>query len=168
MTTALRQLLQQAIEAVPAVRYAAGLTGVAAAVAIIASFSLGPAIAVLGVVVTLGLMAVLLAFARAAGVGAENQIAPGGATGNGGTILNAGLVMVWVFTLLTCATGIMVFTVTFFGTPTTWQQLLGPSYAAQGSLSWNRDSSSVAGKIGASGHPTGVGASPSPARSVDR
>ena len=123
MPTGLHRILQDAIDAVPAVRYAAGVTGIAAAVAIIASFRLGPVSAVLGVVVTLGLMAVLLAFARAADAGPEVQAAPGSAAATDKAIPRAGVVMVWVFTLLTCATGIMVFTVTFFGVPRTWQEL---------------------------------------------
>jgi hypothetical protein len=122
MPTGLRRILQEAIEAVPAVRYAAGITGIGAAVAIVASFRLGPAIAVLGVVVTLGLMAVLLAFARVAAVSA----------GNRGAVLDAGVVMVWVFTLLVCVTGIMLFTMTFFGVPRTWHDLTGPSISAHG------------------------------------
>ena len=141
MPAGLHRILREATEAVPAVRYATGITGVAAAVAIIASFKLGPAIAVLGLVVTLGLMAVLLAFARVAGADARNPAAPGRA------VPNAGVVMVWVFTLLTCATGIMVFTVTFFGVPTTWQELLGPRLAAEGSLSGNGDTSSAVGTV---------------------
>ena len=134
MPTAPHRIFRNAIEAVPAVRYAAGIAGVAAAVAIVASFQLGPAIAVLGVVVMLALMTALLVFARAAGVGAEDRATPGGARAGSRAIPTAGIVMIWVFTLLTCATGVMVFTVTFFGTPTTWRELVGPGYAAQGSL----------------------------------
>ena len=135
MPTAPHRILRNAIEAVPAVRYAAGIAGVAAAVAIVASFQLGPAIAVLGVVVMLALMAALLVFARAAGVGADDQATPGGASlSSSRAIPTAGIVMIWVFTLLTCATGVMVFTVTFFGTPTTWRALVGPGFAEQGSL----------------------------------
>jgi hypothetical protein len=163
MSIGVHRILQEAIEAVPAVRYAAGIAGIAATVAVIASFKLGPAIAVLGLVITLGFMAVLLAFARVAGVRTANRSARGGAAQNGGAIPNAGIVMVWVFTLLTCATGIMVFTVTFFGTPRTWQELLGLSFAAQGSLSGNRNSSRVVARIGADSHPIEA---PSSARSV--
>jgi hypothetical protein len=125
MSIAPHRILQDAIAAVPAVRYAAGIAGVAAAVAIIASFKLGPVVAVLGIVVMLALMAALLAFARAAGPGDR-------------AIPAAGIVMVWVFTLLTCATGIMIFTVTFFGTPTTWRELVGPSLTEHGSLTGSR------------------------------
>lgn len=138
--------LQEAIAAVPAVRYAVGITGIAASTAIVASFKLGLAITVLGLVVTLGLMAVLLAFARVAGAEAESR---DDALGDGHAVRRAGIVIVWVFTLLTCATGIIVFTVTFFGTPRTWQQLLGPAYAAQGSPSEHRDSSSAIPTTGA-------------------
>ena len=125
MPTTPHRILQDAIKAVPAVRYAAGIAGVAAAVAIVASFKLGPAIAVLGVVVMLALMAALLAFAGAAGLGAPNEkTAHGAATPEDRAIPTAGVVMVWVFTLLTCATGIMIFAITFFGVPVSWRELL--------------------------------------------
>ena len=114
------RILQDAVAAVPAVRYAAGVAGIAAAVAIVASFTLGPAVAVLGTIVMLGLMAALLAFARAARVGAESS----DAAADPAAVRRAGIVLVWVFTLLICATGVMMFTMTFFGTPLTWQELL--------------------------------------------
>lgn len=158
MSIAPHRILQEAIAAVPAVRYAAGITGIAASIAIIASFKLGPAIAVLGLVVTLGLMSVLLAFARVAGAGAEH---PNDALGDGLAVRRAGIAIVWVFTLLTCATGIMVFAVTFFGTPRTWQELLGPSYAEQGSLSGNRDSSSTVPSLHHDEYAGGAHAQPS-------
>jgi hypothetical protein len=156
MSIAPHRILQEAIAAVPVVRYAAGITGIAAAIAIIASFTLGPAIAVLGVVVMLVLMAALLAFARAAAIDTADRAARGGAAMNGGTIPTAGIVMVWVFTLLTCATGVMLFTVTFFGTPRSWRELVGPTFAEQSSLAGTPDSSSVIAKAGGAGHAVGA------------
>ena len=134
------RILREAIAAVPAVRYAAGITGIAASIAIIASFKLGPAVAVLGGVVMLGLMSTLLAFARAVGIDPAD---PTESSGIAASIRRAGIVMVWVFTLLTCATGIMLFSVTFFGTPRTWEQLVGPSFAERGSLAGTPDTSRV-------------------------
>lgn len=146
MSIAPHRILHEAIAAVPAVRYAAGVAGIAASIAIVASFKLGPAVAVLGVVVTLGLMAALVAFARVAGQSSD------GAADTGGAVRRAGVVMVWVFTLLICATGVMVFTVTFFGTPRTWEELVGPGLAQQGSLAGDGDSVRVVGKVDGDGH----------------
>jgi hypothetical protein len=61
------KLLKEAIEAVPAVRYALGVAGIAAIVAIIIGLKLNPQIAVFGTLIVLGLMFVLLVFSKYAG-----------------------------------------------------------------------------------------------------
>jgi len=56
-------LLKDAIKAVPAVRYALGVAGVASVVAIVLGFRLKPEIAVFGTLIVIGLMFVLVVFA---------------------------------------------------------------------------------------------------------
>lgn len=56
--------LREAIKAVPAVRYALGVGGIAATVAIIVSFRIDPLVAFVGTVLILVLMGVLVVFAR--------------------------------------------------------------------------------------------------------
>lgn len=113
--------------AVPAVRYALGIAGIAAAIAIVGSFKLGLAVAALGTIVMLGLMTALLVFARLAGAGTT------GPSGEPSILEGPAYLMVWVFTLLTCATGVMVFSVTFFGFPKTWHDIF-PDNANPGAL----------------------------------
>jgi hypothetical protein len=122
-----RRVLTDAIAAVPAVKYASGIAGIAAAIAIVGSFKLGLPVAALGTVVMLGLMTALLLFARAAGAGQPTEV-------QGPNILEGpAVLMVWVFTLLTCATGVMIFSVTFFGKPHTWHDIF-PAVAHPGSI----------------------------------
>ncbi len=61
------RLLKEAIKAVPAVRYALGVAGIAAVVAIIIGLKLNPQIAVFGSLIVLGIMFVLVVFSRYAG-----------------------------------------------------------------------------------------------------
>ena len=60
-------LLKRAIAAVPAVKYALGVGGIIAVIAIVSSFNIGTTAAVFGTVVMLVLMTVLLVFANIAG-----------------------------------------------------------------------------------------------------
>jgi len=60
--------LKEAIKAVPAVKYALGVGGIAAVVAIIAGFHLDYRVAVFGTVIVFALMFVLLVFARSVGM----------------------------------------------------------------------------------------------------
>jgi hypothetical protein len=60
------RILQEAIKAVPAVKYALGVAGVAAAVALVYRFGIGPRVILLGTVVMFLLMTILVVFARLA------------------------------------------------------------------------------------------------------
>jgi hypothetical protein len=57
-------ILREAIKAVPAVKYALGVAGVASAVALIASLGVSPRVSVIGTLVMLLLMVLLVIFAR--------------------------------------------------------------------------------------------------------
>jgi hypothetical protein len=54
------KILKDAITAVPSVRYALGVAGIAAAVSIILGFIKDPEIAVFGILITIGLMYLLV------------------------------------------------------------------------------------------------------------
>jgi hypothetical protein len=98
------QVLRNAQEAVPATRYAAGISGIAAVVAIIAGFQLDLRIAVFGTVIVLGLMFVLVVFAALAAYA-------------GSSLVYLALFVAWCFSLLTVAISIMLMTSYFFAWP---------------------------------------------------
>lgn len=98
------QVLKQAIRAVPAVRYALGIAGVAAVIAIVKLFGLNPTVAALGTVVVLFLMAALVVFANLSALGAGDFRLPA-------------LVFTWSALILLIACAILLFTSTFFGKP---------------------------------------------------
>src|SRR5262245_54619059 len=58
------QLLREAIKAVPALKYALGVAGLVAVVAIVGAFRVRPEIAVSGAIAVLVLMVALLVFAK--------------------------------------------------------------------------------------------------------
>src|ERR1043166_1262904 len=58
------KILREAIRAVPAVKYALGVAGIIAVVAIVKSFGIGPQFAVFGAIITLVLMVALVVFAK--------------------------------------------------------------------------------------------------------
>jgi hypothetical protein len=66
-----QNVLQQAIQAVPAVRYALGIAGVVAALAIASTLSGGSRTAIIGAVVMILLMVFLVIFARVSKLGAK-------------------------------------------------------------------------------------------------
>ena len=100
------RLLRDAQKAVPATRYAAGLLGVAAVVAIVAGFQIDPRIAVFGTVIVLGLMFVLVVF---------GAIAAHAST----ALLPLALVAAWSFVLLAIVTSSLLMTSYFFEWPRT-------------------------------------------------
>jgi len=81
-------LLKNAVAAVPAVKYALGVAGIAAAVAIVLGLKLNPQVAVFGTLIVLGLMFILLIFARFSGQ-KENP-----------EILQPAKVLVWFYTVI--------------------------------------------------------------------
>jgi hypothetical protein len=108
------RVLEDAIRAVPAVRYALGVAGVGAAGSLLLGFATSIQIAVFGVPVFLVLMVGLLLFA--------------GLTKAGPGILHGPMmVMVWVFTLLICAALVLLFTGWAFNWPPAVSQMI---YAA--------------------------------------
>ena len=98
------KIIREAMRAVPATKFPLGVAGVGAAAAILLGLFQDPLIAVLAVVVLLGLMTVLLTFATLA---RSSHV----------QIRWLGLLMAWVFVSLTCASAILVFTITFFSWP---------------------------------------------------
>lgn len=98
------QILLDAQKAIPAMRYAGGVAGLGAVVAIIAGFQLDPRIAVFGVLIVVGLMFVLVIFA-----------AFSRHSGRGMSYL--ALVAAWCFLLLTIATVGLLCSSFFFDWP---------------------------------------------------
>ena len=86
------RLLKEAIKAVPAVRYALGVAGIAAVVAIVLGLKLGPEVAVFGTLIVLGLMFILVLFSQYAG----SKVA-GGADTN--VMFGPITLLVWFYTI---------------------------------------------------------------------
>jgi hypothetical protein len=97
-------LLQEAVKAVPAVKYALGVAGLLAVVAIVKTFGLDPRIAIAGTVVTLVLMVALLVFAKLSATASRHFVLPA-------------LVLTWSFLVLVIAAASLLFTSAFFGVP---------------------------------------------------
>jgi len=83
----LLKLLREAIKAVPAVKYALGVVGIAAAVALILGMRVKPEIAGFGTLLMLGFMFLLLVFSRYAGSTNTSYLGPA-------------KVLVWFYTIL--------------------------------------------------------------------
>lgn len=98
-------VLKDAIKAVPAVKYALGIAGIAAAVAIVAGFNIDKSIAILGIVIILILMVVLALFARL--VGKPNYL----------NVRPQLTFFTWASMLLTVATAALVITSYFWEWP---------------------------------------------------
>lgn len=97
-------VLQAAITAVPAVKYALGIAGIGAVVAIIAGFQTDPRIAVFGIIIVIGLMFVLLVFARLTELAPKQLVTPA-------------LVATWSFLLLTIGVTVLLVAGYFFAWP---------------------------------------------------
>lgn len=110
------QILQEAIRAVPAVKYALGVTGIVAAIAIVKSLGMDLRIAVFGTIITFVLMVVLVIFAKFSTMAPRHFLVPI-------------LVMVWSFLTLTIAIAALLFTSVFFKHPVDLQAWLKPSTA---------------------------------------
>lgn len=98
------KILKEAQESIPAVKYAGGVAGIAAVVAIVAGFQLDYRIAIFGTVIVLGLMFVLVIF--------SSFVAHSGPS----TVILAS-VAAWSFLLLTIATSLFLMTSYFFSWP---------------------------------------------------
>lgn len=97
-------LIKEAIQAVPAVKFALGVAGIAAIIATIEGFKVDYIVMVLGLIIMFGLMFLLLIFARFAR-SASKSLRP------------LGLVLAWSFVFLTIATALLIFTEFFFSWP---------------------------------------------------
>lgn len=98
------KLLREAIKAVPAMRYALGVAGIVAVVAIVAAFKLDPKVAVFGAIITLGLMVGLVIFARLTKIASAHLLKPV-------------LVMMWSFLVLIIAQATLLFSAVSFRQP---------------------------------------------------
>lgn len=98
------QFLREAVIAVPAVKYALGIGGVVAAIAIVFSFKIDPRIAFVGTLVMLVLMGVLVIFARMTALSGVRLHLPA-------------LVFTWFVLLLFIATSVSLFSSVFFQRP---------------------------------------------------
>lgn len=109
-------ILRQAIRAVPAVKYALGVAGMAAAVAIVAGFSVDYKVAVLGTILMLGLMFGLVSFSFFA-FNSTDAIRP------------LALTLAWTFVILTSSTSLCIFTGFFFDWPRPLEAYVRPGPA---------------------------------------
>lgn len=106
------RLLNQAVQAVPAVKYALGVAGVTAVVALVGALRIGFAEALFGTLATFVFMVLLVIFARL--VRAPSQALTLPVT-----------VMMWSFMLLAIASAVLTSTAVFFGWPREFRDLAG-------------------------------------------
>jgi hypothetical protein len=111
-------ILKEAIKAVPAVRYAMGIAGIVAVVAIVRGFSVSYRVAVLGTVVMLILMTVLVTFARLSTAGPAFFFWPAA-------------VLTWFSLVLVIATAGLLFSSVFFQKPIDLRSWLDPSVSTE-------------------------------------
>jgi hypothetical protein len=97
------RVLREAIRAVPALKFALAVAGLAAVVAIVLGFHLKPALAVFGVLIVLGLMFLIVVFSRYAA----------GSSGSSGPAT----VLVWFYTVATISATILFSSSVFFSWP---------------------------------------------------
>jgi hypothetical protein len=106
------QILKEAIKAIPAVKYALGIAGIAASVAIVAGFQIDLRVAVFGTIIMIGLMTVLVVFARLAASPSKFVHIPA-------------LLLAWGFVILILASATLLFTSFFFGKPRELKDYVG-------------------------------------------
>jgi hypothetical protein len=104
-------ILQEAIKAVPSLKYALAVTGIFAVIAIISSFSVDYRIAIFGIFVIIILMIIMVIFARISAAPSRTYAVPA-------------LVMTWFSLLLFMATSLLLFTSVFFKIPLDLKSLL--------------------------------------------
>ena len=97
-------VIRAAIQAVPAVKYALGVAGIFAVVAIISAFGLDARLAAAGAILVLMLMVALVIFARLTSIAPRHFLKPA-------------LVMTWAFLIVTVATAVLLCSSVFFGIP---------------------------------------------------
>jgi hypothetical protein len=107
-------LIGGAIKAVPAVKYALGVGGIAAVVAIVAGFKISLAVAVFGVIVMLALMFVLVIFSKFSQSASES-------------FKSLSLVLAWTFVFLTISAATLLVTSFFWNWPRPLGTYIGQS-----------------------------------------
>ena len=107
------EILDKAIRAVPPIKYALGVAGIVAAIAIVASMHISYTLAAFGTVVMFVLMTTLVVFARVARTSNESMHIPA-------------LVFTWFALLLTMSTAFLLFLSVFFGIPVNLQRVFAP------------------------------------------
>jgi hypothetical protein len=107
-------VLRESIKAVPAVKYALGLAGIVAVLAIIRAFGIDYKLAFIGIVVMFFLMAILVIFAKLADLATPIFHVPA-------------LVLTWFSLLLLIAVAITLFTSVFFKRPVDLQAVVFPA-----------------------------------------
>lgn len=112
-------VLHEAIKAVPSVKYALGISGIVASIAIIQAFRIGYRIAFFGTIAIFILMVLLVIFARLTRTAPKYFLMPA-------------MVLMWSFLLLTIATAVLLFTSIFFRIPIDLRNWLKPDAATDG------------------------------------
>ncbi|HKU74729.1 MAG TPA: hypothetical protein VJR02_12530 [Pyrinomonadaceae bacterium] len=98
------RVLKEAIKQVPALKYALGVAGIAAAAAIVKSLVSDLRVAVFGIILMVVLMTVLVVFAKLTAIASKDFKLPA-------------LVLLWFSLLLVIAVSSLLFTSTFFNWP---------------------------------------------------
>jgi hypothetical protein len=114
MPTSPYEILREAIKAVPAVKFALGIAGILAVLAIARGFSLSYRVAVFGTVLMLVLMTVLVVFARLSTAGPSFFYGPA-------------VVLTWFSVTVVIATAGFLFSSIFFQRPVDLRRWLDPS-----------------------------------------
>src|SRR5260221_6756850 len=108
------RLMQDAVRAVPAVRYALGVTGIIAVIALVSAFRISHRVAFFGAILTFALMVVLVVFAKLTTTAPRYFVVPV-------------LVLLWTFLTLTMLTAALLFTSVFFQKPIDLQDWVKPA-----------------------------------------
>lgn len=106
-------ILTDAIKAVPSLKYALGVLGIVAAIAIVNAFRIDYRVAILGALVMFALMVLLLVFAKLTKAASKQFRVPV-------------VVLMWTFLLLTTGTASLLFTSVFFKVPLDLQYWIKP------------------------------------------
>ena len=116
------KFVREAIKAVPAVKWALGVGGIASIVAIVAAFGLDVRVAAIGVLVMIPLMTLLVVFARAATLSGRAMRLPA-------------LILAWFVLVAFVAVSIGLLTSVFFDRPVPLKHWLGGAERAEVSRS---------------------------------
>jgi hypothetical protein len=112
------QIVRAAIKAVPQVKYAVGVAGIVALIAIITAFRLNPKTVVFGTIIMFGFMVVLLLFAKLTAIAPKHFLLPV-------------LVTMWSFLTLVIASALLLFSAVFFQTPPKFHDWLFGKFDSQ-------------------------------------